>query len=105
MTKKQTTDDADSQKRAARKAAIARLIADHPAEFAILMEEEHASRGVIWQRRLSPAERAQRDADQAKARAQAKADRAAAKQQKALEDLLAKHPQLRERFIDPEGDA
>lgn len=98
MTKKQTTDDADSQKRAARKAAIARLIADHPAEFAILMEEEHASRGVIWQRRLGSAERQARDEQRAREKAERAAQRERERAEAALARVLAQHPSLQGRI-------
>lgn len=89
---------ADTAKREARKAAIDRLIENHGEEFADLMTEEHAQRGVEWNRRLTPEERAERDAARERERQARAAAREAEREQKALEALLAKHPGLAKRI-------
>jgi hypothetical protein len=103
-TKSTTEADTDAAKRAARKAAIDRLIENHGEEFAGLMREEHTNRGVTWNRRLTDAERAERDAAEKAEREEAKARREAEREQKALDRLLAQHPGLAERIeVKPEA--
>lgn len=100
MPKNKTADKTqDAAKREARKAAIDALIASHSDEFGDLMLAEHEKRGVVWQRRATPAEREARDEARAAERERAKAERAKAKEEKALADLLAKHPSLAERIV------
>jgi hypothetical protein len=100
-TKARSEDDV--AKRAARKAAIDALIDAHTEEFEALMVAEHASRNVVWQRRLTPEERAARDAEAARVKAEAKAQREQEKADKALSDLLAKHPGLADRVTPAQG--
>lgn len=64
---------------AARNAADRRLRDTYPEEFAALMHEEHAKRGLTWNRRSTPAERAHREAEEKKAKAKARIEAEAAK--------------------------
>lgn len=53
-------------KQEARRVADRRLRNSHPYEWQQYMDEEHEARGVVWVRRLTPEERAERDAEQAR---------------------------------------
>jgi len=105
---KKVTNDApadESAKRAARKAALDRLIQNHRAEYEEHMREEHASRGLTWRRRLTPEERAERDAALEREREARRRQREREREEKALAALLEKHPGLAERLQveTPEG--
>lgn len=108
MPKKVTNDAApadESAKRAARKAAIDRLIENHRGEFEAHMRNEHANRGLVWRRRLTPEERAERDAALEREREERRLQREREREEKALAALLEKHPGLAERLQveTPEG--
>lgn len=107
MPKKVTNDAApvESAKRAARKAAIDRLIENHRGEFEAHMRNEHESRGLVWRRRLTPEERAERDAALQREREERRLQREREREEKALAALLEKHPGLAERLHveTPEG--
>jgi hypothetical protein len=64
---------------AARNAADRRLRDTYPEEFAALMHEEHAKRGLTWNRRATPEERARREAEEKQAKAKARIEAEAAK--------------------------
>lgn len=51
----------NKEAQAARSAADRRLREAHPGEYAAFMEQEHAKRGLTWNRRVTPEERAYRE--------------------------------------------
>lgn len=51
----------NKEAQAARSAADRRLREAHPGEYAAFMEQEHARRGLTWNRRVTPEERAYRE--------------------------------------------
>lgn len=62
----------NKEAQAARNAADRRLREHFSHEYAQLMEEEHAKRGLTWNRRSTPEERARREAQEKEAKALAR---------------------------------
>lgn len=58
----------NKEAQAARSAADRRLREAHPDEFEALMHEEHAKRGLSWNRRATPEERARREQEEREAK-------------------------------------
>jgi len=56
----------NKEAQAARNAADRRLREKFPEVYAILMQDEHAKRGLTWKRRATAEERAERKAEEAR---------------------------------------
>lgn len=62
----------DKESQAARNAADRRLREHFIQEYSQYMEEEHAKRGLTWNRRATPEQRAQREQEEREAKALAR---------------------------------
>lgn len=62
----------NKEAQAARNAADRRLREAFPEQYAALMREEHEARGLTWNRRATPEERARREAEAKRAAARAR---------------------------------
>jgi hypothetical protein len=69
----------NKEAQAARNAADRRLRQRYPADFEFFMRDEHEVRGLTWNRRATPEERARRDAEEKQAKAKARIEAEAAK--------------------------
>lgn len=69
----------NKEAQAARNAADRRLREKFPQVYAILMRDEHEKRGLTWNRRATPEERAERERLDRKAKARARIEAEASK--------------------------
>jgi hypothetical protein len=69
----------NKEAQAARNEADRNLREANPEEWAAFMEEAHEARGLTWNRRATPEERARREAEEKQAKAKARIEAEAAK--------------------------